>query len=96
MSHYGPYFDGPLRPPTSCVLQGTVVGDLIVSPGVAVELTGVVTGHLVVEAGGSGTVWGQVWTGVLNKGGQADVFGPIGFGRRKPMRHYARDRRSAR
>ena len=81
---YGPYHEGPLRPRASCSLIGTVVGDLIAAPGIEVEMTGIVTGRLIVERGGSGTVWGQVWTGVLNEGGQADVFGAVGFkGRRR-------------
>jgi hypothetical protein len=84
MNRYGPYYEGPVRPRHSCLLSGTVVGDLIAAPGVEVEMTGIVTGRLIVEAGGSGTVWGQVWVGVTNCGGQADVFGAVGFtGRRR-------------
>ncbi len=62
------------------MLTGTVLGDLIVTPGIHVELTGVLTGRLIVEAGGSAIVWGRVGRGVVNRGGEADVFGSIGVG----------------
>ncbi len=42
-------------------------------------MTGIVSGHLVVEPGGSAIVWGEVWRGVINRGGEADVFGSVGF-----------------
>ena len=75
-----PYRTGPVCPLENCTLTGTVLGDLVVSRGLHVELTGVLTGHLIVEAGGSAIVWGQVGRGIINRGGDADVFGSIGFG----------------
>lgn len=79
MRYAPPYHNGPLCPSESCTLTGTVVGDLIVGPGLHVELTGLLTGHLIVEAGGLAIVWGRVWRGVINWGGEAEVFGSIGF-----------------
>ncbi len=80
MSFSSPYRIGPLCPSASCTLTGTILGDLIVALGLHVELTGVLTGRLIVEVGGSAIVWGRVWRGVINRGGEADVFGSIGIG----------------
>ena len=80
MSFSSPYRNGPLYPTESCMLTGTVLGDLVVARGLHVELTGLLTGYLIVEAGGSAIVWGRVCRGVVNRGGEADVFGPIGTG----------------
>jgi hypothetical protein len=60
------------------LIEGVVIGDVVVSAPASLDLHGLVTGDLVVEAGASVRVHGRVRGLVTNLGGELDVFGAIG------------------
>lgn len=62
-------------------LNGVVIGDVTVPPGVRLELNGTVKGNLLACPGSQAVINGAVLGHLFNEGGEVDIFGLVAVAR---------------
>jgi hypothetical protein len=78
MRVYAGTLEGSLTLTEDVLIEGVVIGDVVVSAPANLDVQGLVTGDLILEAGASARVHGRVKGLVTNLGGDLAVFGAIG------------------
>jgi cytoskeletal protein CcmA (bactofilin family) len=59
------------------MIDGVVIGDVLVAKDTRLELRGVVIGDLIIEEGGAAVVHGTVQGALINRGGEVEIYGAV-------------------